>query len=107
MLDFVVPERQTDIFNGKKAAEKHFTRLEIATTKSVSGFDDHTDPQLMCPQQNVQEVDEEDGLPQQSTIVTECARTVQESSPVAADSEATESLATQHTFDLITDKVKQ
>lgn len=105
--DFVIPDRQTDIFKGKRPAEEYSTKLEIITTKSVSGFDDHNDPQLMYPKKNVQVVEEEDGLPQESKMMMEFARMIQESDQAAADRWATESLATQHILDLIFDKIKQ
>lgn len=105
--DFVVPYRQTDVLDGLRPDGEYSTKLEIITTKSVSGFDKHNDPKLMYPVKNVEVVEDVDGLSQASKMMLEFARMIQEKDQKAADVWRKESLATQNIVDLIWKKVKQ
>lgn len=105
--DFVVPYGQTDIFEGLRPAGEYSTKLEIITTKSVSGFDEHNDPKMTYPAKDVQVVEDVDGLSQVSKMMMEFARMIREKDQAAADKWATESLATQNILDMIYEKIKQ
>ncbi|KAI0556833.1 Oxidoreductase [Gracilaria domingensis] len=103
---FVVPPRQTKIFDSIRKPEDYSDDTDYTYERSVTEVEGDDNYQWSFPAPEQIHVDE-GGLPQAAKMVKEFVRMIRENDMEASARWMTETLATQHVVDAVFEKIKE